>query len=162
MPLHYNKPQFKAKIIDPYIVRTVKSRFAELKRGAKQYANGASKELQRKDHVRAVIVLPLTMPLSLFFGLINGSLLLFTLATIIMPKQVKKQWRARITAIAMVIIVFMPFLSGNKISRSDTFDFMITKAKAEMGGLAWPFEWVIRTQPLIYPVGAAIKNPSTR
>jgi hypothetical protein len=99
------------------------------------YANGGAHELEGKGYARAVIVPPVAIAFSLFFAVLNGTLLLVQLLA--RKMEPAKTRNATIGAIAFLLV--LPLLIGPDVM-VEGLPGLVTK-------------WVVTMEGWIYPLG---------
>lgn len=111
-----------------------------------------------RSYIKDVIVPPIALSFSLFFGLLNllnvGKEAAFGLFG-----WPRKGWLNRgVKALILIVVIFGPFAFRNRISNSQAYDRMLTQAHQTLGLAAWPFGWIMRAEPAAYPTGAAVRG----
>lgn len=112
-----------------------------------------------RSYVKGVIVPPIVLALSLFLGLCN----LLKLVPEIwhgVSGEGRPPFKRRLLPLALIgaVVLGAPFALGNKISDSATYQRMLGQAHASLGVAAWPFGWIMRTEPAVYPFADRFKT----
>lgn len=131
-------------------------RAMELKRD--QLGNGQRYASDGEAYVKEVIIPPIALSFSLFFGLLNllnlGKEIAFGLAGWSPSGWVKRG----VAALTLSTVLIAPFAVSNPITRSPAYHTMLSEAHTSLGVLAWPFGWIMRAEPVFYPFGSLLKN----
>lgn len=158
MRFNWSKETFFTRSIEPKIKKKVQDEIAKLKNGAEAYENGNSLEESGKQSMRSILVPPIAITFSLFFGLWN----LFNLGTSILiaglgrfsTKKVKRS----ISIIILTSILIAPLFIGSYYADNKVVAYFVDEARKTHQVLGHVFDWVIRTQPIIYPAGKSIRD----
>lgn len=161
-----SEADFKRRVLDPKVVKKVRAYIRALEDDAEAFANGGAREADGKRYMRAVVIPPISLFLSLFFALLtlgkNGVTLL-NLGLLhapglkALPEIAKRRVRTAAWATVAACLLVPPFLLENKYSESEAFQYFETQAFEETSiGKTLFANYVIRLQPVIYPVGQAV------
>lgn len=121
------------------------------------FADGQSKAEEGKDYYRSIIVPPLAMSFSLFFGLLN----LFSVFGICCAFVIKSPIYAKTVSIGTLSLVFFvyPFAMPSKTVESEAFNYFQDQLEKDYPkALSYGAAWVIDAQPIMYPIGHHISN----
>jgi len=155
--MDYSEAQFKRHIIDAKINDETKAIVRRLTKETDLYADGEKHAGYGKDMFRAILVPPVALSLSLFFGLFNLAMLMFAVLSIVFAK---KPWlstaRIMFASTSIALILILPFIfAGNDVANSDTYAYLFQQTASNSGVFAYAFEWIVRIQPIVYPVGSS-------
>jgi hypothetical protein len=99
------------------------------------YANGGEHESEGKSYARAVVVPPIAIAFSLFFAVLNGTVLLVQL----LARRMEPTKARGVTFAAVGILLVLPLLLGHDVMM-DGIPGLVTK-------------WVVTMEGWIYPLG---------
>ncbi len=161
----YNQEDFFQKILKPLIKRNARKILKELHAETKEFENGRKYAEKGKQYLRSLIVPPISLGLSLFFALI--ALIKLPLAAIKLVHLFKNitssitsnsKLQASILLVTSLIIIFLPFaVIDNKFSSDKSgFRILLNDATSNNFLIGNYIEWIIRTQPIVYPIGRSL------
>jgi len=61
----------------------------------------------------------------------------------------------------LAAIAVTPFFVHNKMTDSPAYQRMLSQSHQTLGPAAWPFGWIMRAEPAVYPVGAKVRDGIT-
>lgn len=161
----YNRDDFFKKVLMPLINRNAKRILTELHAKTKKFEDGGKYEEKGKQYIRSLIVPPISLGLSLFFALIASikfPLSMIKLRYLFKNKKTNltssNKLQASILAGTALFIVFLPFIAVDNKFSSETSGFRILLDDASNNNLlvGQYIEWIIRTQPIVYPIGEQV------
>lgn len=158
MEFHWSKETFFRKVLEPQIQRRVHNEIRNLKQGAPAYADGAALEPDGKQAMRAILVPPVAIAFSLFFGLWNLVTLLSSVAFAALGRHAVPRVRAAVAVVALAGILCAPLILTNVYAENRAVGYFIGEVQEAHPVLGRAFDWVIRIQPVAYPIGAAIRQ----
>jgi hypothetical protein len=161
----YDREQFFNAVITQLIERESKTLVRKLEAQTAAYADGGEFEQAGKQALRSLVVPPIAMAFSLFFGLVALIKLPLSSYMLVRSRRTTNQARSRpalrIVSLILIggILLAVPFFAlNNQFSESDSgFRLLLDDAQANHPVLGRGTEWIIRMQPLLYPVGDQIR-----
>lgn len=121
------------------------------------FADGQSNEKKGKDYYRSIIVPPMAMSFSLFFGLLN----VFSVFGVCCAFTIKNKVIAKSVSIGSLTLVFFiyPLTFPSKTVESKAFTYFQTELEKDFPKLiSYAAAWVVDTQPIMYPIGHNLAN----
>lgn len=155
---HWSKETFFRRVLEPQIQRRVHDEIRNLKQGAPAYEDGASLASEGKQAMRAILVPPVAIAFSLFFGLWNLVSLLSSLAFAALGRRAVPRVRAGLAVVALAGIICAPLILTNVYAENRAVGYFIGEVQESHPVLGRAFDWVIRIQPVAYPIGAVIRQ----
>lgn len=155
---HWSKETFFRKVLEPQNQRRVHNEIANLKQGAPAYEDGAALASDGKQAMRAILVPPVAIAFSLFFGLWNLVTLLSSLVFTALGRRAVPRVRAVVAIVAFAGIVCAPLILTNVYAENRAVGYFIGEVQESHPVLGRAFDWVIRVQPIAYPIGATIRQ----
>lgn len=150
LSLEFSRAGFRAQLYEPQVRSQARERVAQLRKAPRTYLPGGSNADEASRAVRAVIVPPLALSLSLFFGLLNMAMLI---SSVLIGATA---WRLLVSLAVLVAAVAVPLSLENQITRSDAYRSLESTIEREHGMGAKALAWVVRAEPLFYPFARAI------
>lgn len=144
LPLDADLATFRRVFFDPAVKRSADDAVARLKLPNSSYAPGGSNHQDGFEAMRAVIVPPWALCVSLLFGLLNlGS---------VMSDFSPGGARGRILAKLLIsaAIVLGPFALNNLVTRSTPYQTMAAAIQKELPMLSTGLSWLMRAEPAFY------------
>ena len=174
----WNNEAFRVHVIEPNIERKTKEAISFLKAELPEYADGGYMEDKSKAALRANLVPPISMALSLFLIIFTVMKLPMNLVSVIkrhrgsMPETPKaddsggqsRYWKyikVGSPAALIGIIVVMPFfLFSNSYSKADsTVGYFLDRVEQETSAsVSQALRWVLITQPQVQPIGGSLES----
>lgn len=158
MEFHWSKETFFRKVLEPQIQRRVHNEIRNLKQGAPAYADGAALAPEGKQAMRAILVPPVAIAFSLFFGLWNLVTLLSSVVFAALGRRAVPRVRAAVAVAALAGILCAPLILTNVYAENRAVGYFIGEVQESHPILGRAFDWVIRIQPIAYPAGATIRQ----
>ncbi len=137
---------FSTKIYSPGVTRAAHEKVQALRRDSKTYEiQGSNYELGRSA-MHAVLVPPLALLFSLFFGLAN------IIGLVIGLLPIAGRLALAVRCAAFVAILTVPFMLVNPITQSTVYRHL--EERVAIGGrpVAWALRWVAQTAPPSLPI----------
>ena len=156
MRFNWSKESFFSNALEPMIQRQVKREINNLKKGAKAYENGGPLETIGKQSMRSILVPPIAIAFSLFFGLWNLLNLVSSIFLLAIGGYATSIVKKSITASVFLSILITPFFLSNYYSDNRVVGYFVNESRKTNPMLGHAFDWVIRIQPVIYPSGKKI------
>ncbi|RUO71776.1 hypothetical protein [Idiomarina ramblicola] len=159
----WSDEQFKRFAIEPQVRQQVDNLLSQLASSQAEFADGGSLEQQGKQSLRAVIVPPISMAISLLLvclTLIKLPLRYLQLAISEPSKPVKAAFAA-VPIVTAVLVIYVPLKllqPGFAQQYPGAAVFLDAVETSANGFTATSLEWTLKTQPLIYPVGHGMAN----
>ena len=118
------------------------------------FADGEPYEDDGKLYVRSVLIPPIAMALSLFFGLLNLiSLLAMGLRKAGLSERLVSAGHRYVLP---AIILVGPVLFPSQIAQTSQFQKIVDETQESLGGLRYSVVWLTGLQPAVYPLGDAL------
>lgn len=153
-----DKSAFAERFLRPAVERRVNAKIASLDADADSYAEGGPRAEEGRNAVRSALIPPISLTLSLFFAmaaLVKNGVGVVMLAAGRLPVQVARGVRGITWAAALTAILVPPFVLHNGFSESPLFRFYAEQGYKLSKPITLGAEWIIRMQPVMYPIGAA-------
>jgi hypothetical protein len=161
MRVGLSKDDFTEQVIMPKNEASIRQWIEKAKNRSVDLGDGGSREEEGRQFVRALIVPPIALILSLFFSLLTLAKLPLRAVSFVDKYKGDVPWvtkaRKFIMAGDLVAILSLPLAkSDSKIMKSSIFELMSKKAKdaVPLGNVG--IIWLIKGEPIIYKTGQAI------
>ncbi len=153
--INLSQRAFRDDILIPRLQGLLAKERARLLAKTAFFADGEPYAEDGKVYVRSVLVPPVAMGLSLFFGLLN----LASLGAALLSK-------ARLPSVAVslgkltfvLVLVFGPLLVSSPIAQTEPFQKIVDETQASLGMGRYYVVWLTSLQPLVHPLGAGLAN----
>lgn len=177
MLMDWNNRQFKQKVVDPRVNRETKRLMRELNAQLPEFADGGALAEKAKSALRATVVPPISMALSLF---------LVILTALKLPMKGYVLWKRRrkgdepesdtedvgrgargkvinisVSVLALLLIISLPLtLFKNRYTEQDSaVHYFLNEINTSTSPvIGYALNWVINTQPLVQPAGSALEQ----
>ncbi|MDN3920047.1 hypothetical protein [Roseateles violae] len=137
---------FKKQIFGPPVERRVREASEKVRLSSESYAPGGRNHQAGIDAIRAVIVPPIALGMSLLFALVNLGAILVGWT----PLSARARGVLRMGIVACVL--GLPLLLSNRITTSRAFERMSHGLEQRMPPAALLVNWVVRAEPVFYHV----------
>ena len=164
MSMEMSEKEFHELVLKPQLIKKVNKEVERLQYESQEFASGGEREAEGKAMLRSVIVPPIALFISLLMTIItvgkNGiafsGLLMRSPGLRKLPASVTvfSKW-AFTTATALVIFV-IPFTVSNSFADSKAFKYFLDEYKQVSPVWSYTTEWVMRMEPLIYPIDSKV------
>lgn len=119
------------------------------------FADGKPYAEEGKMAVRSVLVPPIAMGLSLFFGLLNlGGLTATLLSRSRLPAPAVKLCKLAF----LVAVLVVPLALPSEIARTESLQKVVVETQTVLGPGRYYVSWLTSLQPLVHPLGASLAN----
>lgn len=153
--------EFLEKVVFPHSWYVARDRIADIPKKARDLERDEGMDERGMDAVRAMVVPPIALVLSLFFSLFTLSKVFHHFAALqYFRKQKKfplKKVKMGITIGFLVVVASFPyFVSENPIIKSGMMNAATGEAESTQSVsklLLVAMDWMIRAEPIIYPFG---------
>lgn len=162
----WNNKQFYQQVIVPNIARERDYWLSYIEAARSQFGDGGPYAEQGKSALRAIIVPPISMSLSLFLVILTVFKLpgkFISLLNYDKPQSAKSFKRTAINmciSVALLLVIFIVPVNAfsSKYTQNDsTIGYFLDQISDSFSpSSAYVVRWVIHTQPLIHPIGAQI------
>ncbi len=163
----WNNRQFKQHVIEPNIQRKTTEYLNILEAQKHEFADGGAFENAGKSALRATIIPPISMSLSLTLVLLTVLKLPFKAFELVQAKraltannQPQAKWlKPTISMVLLASIFVVPMsLGGNHYTMKDsaTHYFFDQMEKNDSASISFALKWLLTTQPLVQPIGAML------
>lgn len=162
----WNNRQFKQQIIEPNIQRKTTEYLNVLEAQKAEFADGGIFESTGKSALRATIIPPISMSISLALVLLTVLKLPIKLMELVQAKSIDKEAKKgyikpaiTMTLLASIFVVPMS-IGGNEYTMEDSAMnyFFEQMEKNDSAGISFALKWLLVTQPLVQPIGSSIDN----
>tara|TARA_B100000745_G_scaffold16345_1_gene11772 strand:+ start:1360 stop:4191 length:2832 start_codon:yes stop_codon:yes gene_type:complete len=150
--LNLSPEVFFEKIHKPKYIAMYNERKRRLLNDGELFDNGEVNEDLGKSYYRSIVVPPLAMSFSLFFGLLN----LFAFISTLLALKISPVWLAKLIGSGSLSLIFVayPLAFPSETVTSKAFSYFQQQLNDEYHPSASIFSaWVVDTQPLIYSTG---------
>lgn len=152
IPLDLDPEAFRDAILTPHYRALAEQERSRLYADTQALANGASREEEGKQYVRALIVPPIAMGFSLFFALVNGIGLVASLPALLGSRNRWLPHLIKVTGLGLVLA--LPMANSAAVVKTETYRYFAGEAERALSPLGSLFAtWVINTEPVVYPLG---------
>lgn len=134
-----------------------------VKNNAETIGAGLAKEFLKKDLnspevtsiVKAMIVPPIALILSLLFAFINLFILVKSIAEKLMIHRVKKpkMYSNVVVAVLVGLLISFPMVLGNKYTESESYQKVYANMDAYNPLMAHCVDWIMKFEPFVYGYG---------
>ncbi|WP_019567525.1 SH3 domain-containing protein [Thioalkalivibrio sp. ALMg13-2] len=168
----WNREAFRLNVIEPGIERRVRDTITELEAETTLFGNGQVYEATGKDALRAVLVPPIAMVLSLLLVFLSlGKILVKGTDLLLTGDDEAPEWSAHhfalkaflLVGLLLVVLFLLPFTlraaSEPLDPRSGPVGHLV--ANLDDAGSPWvahATRWALNVQPAVLPVGLAIND----
>lgn len=158
-----SKADFTVKIFEPNLKNSIKEKIDLLSTNPKNLAEGGYLQKEGRNYVRAIIIPPMALFLSLLFSsfaLLRLPLRFITISWIITPETWKIRLRRFLMVLDITAVLSLPVKRfDNDITDSETVQDTISLVKADWGdGAEYSVNWLLRVEPILYPIGQELLN----
>ncbi|PKG80792.1 hypothetical protein CXF85_22040 [Colwellia sp. 75C3] len=166
----WNNVQFKKNVIDVNVQRKTAEYLKVLKAQRVEFEDGGAFESTGKSALRAIIVPPISMGISLLLVLLTVLKLPIKAIELVKVKRAvkgqetvkqKKRLNAAISFTLISSIFIVPVLLGNNefTKPGSTVNYFFHQMeKNDSATVSFALKWLLITQPLVQPIGSAIDN----
>ncbi|MGS0693471.1 PEGA domain-containing protein [Shewanella sp. 0m-4] len=169
----WNNRQFKQQIIEPNIQRKTTEYINVLEAQQVEFADGGVFAATGKSALRATIIPPISMSISLALVLLTVLKLPMKLVELVQAKQAMSKSEAECenatkpyikpaVTIALLACIFVVPLSigGNKYTMDDSAMnyFFEQMEKNDSASVSYALKWLLVTQPLVQPIGTSLDS----
>jgi hypothetical protein len=144
LDLDADQNRFATTMFKPAVQVDVKRALDKMQMPLASYEKNGKNYSDGFDAMRAVIVPPLAMSFSLFFGLLN----LISLVGQILPISTLGSLAVRSALLAAAI--GLPLLVNNKVTNSVAYNTIENAIHTELPVMSFGISWVIRAEPIFY------------
>ncbi|WP_417522246.1 hypothetical protein, partial [Marinobacter sp.] len=153
--LNLSERAFRDNILIPAIEETLAIERARLMAKTAYFGDGEPYEPDGKLYVRSVLIPPVAMGLSLFFGLLN----LVSLVAISFTRLgLNHRFVGIIRPLLLAIIIVAPLVFSSQIAQTTPFKRIVDETQESLGLGRYFVIWVTSLQPMVYPVGDALAD----
>lgn len=153
--LNLSERTFREIILIPSLENQLAKERARLLARTEFFADGEPYAEDGKQYVRSVLVPPVAMGLSLFFGLFNlGGLVAAVLARAQLPATTLTFGKVAF----IVLVVIIPLLLPSHIARTEPFQKIVDETQSTLGMGRHYVGWLTSLQPAVYPLGASLAD----
>jgi len=155
--LNWSPEQFHHAVLKPRFISDYNARKAALLSESSELADGGSKAEQGRQYYRSIIVPPIAMGFSLFFGLFN--LFAFISALLLLCKVPALATKTLVYGGGVLIFFVIPWLMPSSVVSSKAFGYFKQQMDASMPSIVGTASiWAVDAQPSIYPLGSAMAS----
>jgi len=134
-----------------------------IKNHSEEIGRGLAKEFLKKDLssdegsslVKAMIVPPIALLLSLLFAFINFFILIKAVSEKFMYGRVSKPSRYSniVVAVLILLLILLPTVLGNKYTESDSYQKVYKNMEEYNSVMAHGVNWIMKFEPFVYNYG---------
>jgi len=150
--LDWEPTVFNDLVLIPKFIDKYQAQKRELMLDANELADGGAEETLGQNLYRALVVPPIAMGFSLFFGLLNLFGVVATLGRFVFRTKL-----ASLMSYILGVLLFFafPVLAPSATVDSKAFNFFQSKMDETLpGSVSAVAAWVVDAQPLLYPLGS--------
>lgn len=163
---NFTRREFYQKLLLPLVARYTTKMAEQLNAPATEFAKDGKYADRSRQYLKLLVIPPVAMFFSLFFGMIA----MIKLPTLLLA--IYDGWRGnRYTQLAFkfkmvflipaaILLLIIPTqILTNKFSENDSgFQVLLNEVKSKQPILGHAMEWMIRIQPLVYPFGSKVNE----
>ncbi|MGD8910171.1 MAG: hypothetical protein PVI92_12585, partial [Chromatiales bacterium] len=156
-----DRKRFSERVVRPNVEARIDRKIADLSASAQTYEDEGENAENGKNAIRAALIPPISLFLSLFFTVVTSVKNGIGVAVMVLPERrpwVRRSVMAGLYAMAVAAIVAPPFLVENRFSESLFYRHFAERFHEIAGAGAYSAEWIIRMQPIIYPLGKTLAD----
>ena len=113
------------------------------------YKNTTNYSPEGNLQVKAIIVPPIALFLSLLFTIINSGILIITVTKIIIKNKAIYNKILIFMIFLILTLIFSPFFIENSFTKDNNYKTMLTKVKSENFIIGYAVDWTMRTEPIV-------------
>ena len=150
--LSWTPEELHQNILKPRFVADYEARRQELLATSAELADGGARAEQGRQYFRSIIVPPIAMGFSLFFGLLN----LFALTAAVLCMARVSPLKSKLVAYTLGGGVFFvwPLLIPSNVVTSKAFNYFRIQMDSSLPAVAsLAATWAVDSQPVLYPLG---------
>lgn len=163
---NFTRKEFYQKLLLPLVHRYTEKMAEQLNAKTVDFSNGGPYAERAKQYLRLLVIPPVAMFFSLFFGTIAVVKLPVLLLTVYgawrrhQYVQIVQKYKSGFFMIMTVILLLLPtqFISNKFSAKNSGFQALLNDVKHTQPILGFGMEWMIRIQPLAYPFGSKINE----
>lgn len=153
--INLSQQAFRDEILIPQLQKSLAKERARLLAKTEFFADGEPYAEDGKIYVRSVLVPPVAMGLSLFFGLLN---LVNLGAALLSQARLPAAVIATGKLVFVLVLVFGPLLASSSIAQSEPFQKIVDETQNALGVGRYYVVWLTSLQPLVYPLGVGLAD----
>ena len=153
--INLSQQAFRDDILIPQLQKSLAKERARLLAKTEFFADGEPYAEDGKIYVRSVLVPPVAMGLSLFFGLLN---LVNLGAALLSQARLPAAVIATGKLVFVLVLVFAPLLASSSIAQSEPFQKIVDETQNALGVGRYYVVWLTSLQPLVYPLGVGLAD----
>jgi len=160
----WNRAQFKSHLIDSNVERISLETLAKMVADKEKFSDGQEYEQSAKDALRAILVPPISMALSLILVVLTITKLLFSGIPLALKAIHKEAYDHRSTQLIKAAIVILVIVLPMTVFKDKSETGTMTNHYLQMvednvsGHVSFVMSWVLGAQPVIYPVGSQFEK----
>lgn len=159
--LGMSQVDFNDAILLPKLKVKISEKLTSLARTPQELGPGGKYEEEGKDYMRAAIIPPIALVLSLFFCIFAAlklPLRILTISWILCPKPWKIHLRRTLMVLDLAAVMSLPLKRfDNDFTKSKSVQNSISHFEKEAGTkAAYAFKWLMHAEPVLYPIGMKI------
>lgn len=155
MALDLSERAFHEQILMPQLEDQYRKERARLLAQTSSFADGEPYAEDGKMYVRSVLVPPIAMGMSLFFGLLNAGGLI---AVLLVKAQLPAKAILASRGVFIVLVLVLPLLLPSQIAQTEPFQKIVDETRDSLGAGRHYVSWLVSLQPIIYPAGAVLAD----
>ena len=146
---------FRDEILVPQLEKQLAQERVRLLAKTAYFADGEPYAEDGKTYVRSVLIPPMAMGLSLFFGLLN----LASLGAALLSKARLPAAAILVCKLAFIVVLVLgPLLLSSQIAQTEPFQKIVDETQTSLGLGRYFVTWLTSLQPLIHPLGAGLAD----
>jgi len=160
----WDRAQFKSHLIDSNVERISLETLAKMVADKEKFGDGQEYEQSAKDALRAILVPPISMALSLILVVLTITKLLFSGIPLALKAIHKEAYDHRSTQLIKAAIVILVIVLPITVFKDKSETGTMTNHYLQMvednvsGQVSLVMSWVLGAQPVIYPVGSQFEK----
>ncbi len=155
LPITLTREQFSKQIVQPIYAKQYEYLSNKLASDSSWFKSGAPYEESGKDSLRSLVVPPISIAISLIFGVLNLISLLLNVVFLMIKENTIKRWLGFVFLLTALILT--PRFNQYVISDQLAFEKLINHTQQEHGMAVEVAQWIIKIEPMIYSIGNMLR-----
>jgi hypothetical protein len=150
---------FRRQIHEPLVARAIADETKRYEAKTPEFADGGRHEGFGRNAVRAMVVPPIALAISLLGAMVHVFKLANMVSWLGLPKLRGRRWRAPAMAAAVSVLTLAPLAVPNAVTSSRIYGYLEHRTSERLGPFtAIPMTWVVQMQPYAYPVNEFVRR----
>ena len=157
VPVNLAPETFGARYVKPAILSAINKEKRKFEESAQQFRDGGSREAEGKAYVTSLIIPTVALSFSLLFGVLNFIGIVVTVLGNILKQP--RAVTAGVVGLLVAVLFALPMLVPVNLAKFRGLEIITGEFRKAQGSAAYYLtNWVINTEPRLYPFGAAASS----